>query len=94
MCRQYSRAAIHAALCHNTAAGATLVSIHNVAYTQNLTCELRQAIREGRFEAFVKDFMKTQFTDDVPEWIRNALDSVGISIETWDSAGCKYVQES
>lgn len=58
------------------------MSIHNVAYTQNLTCEMRQAIKEGRFEAFVKDFMKVQFTDEVPEWITNALGSVGISLET------------
>lgn len=80
VCQKYSRAAVHAALCHNTAAGATLVSIHNVAYTQNLTCAMRQAIQQGQFEEFVNDFMRIQFVDDVPEWIRNALQSVGMSL--------------
>ena len=82
VCQQYSRAAVHAALCQNTAAGATLVSIHNVAYTQNLTCAMRQAIRKGEFEEFVKEFMRIQYVDEVPEWIRNALQSVGISVES------------
>jgi queuine tRNA-ribosyltransferase catalytic subunit len=81
VCQQYSRAAVHAALCHNTAAGATLVSIHNVAYTQNLTCAIRQAINKGEFEGFVKDFMRAQFTE-VPEWIQNALQSVGITLDS------------
>jgi tRNA-guanine family transglycosylase len=84
VCQQYSRAAVHAAVCNNTAAGATLVSIHNVAYTQNLTLAIRQAIQKGEFERFVKEFMKVQFADEAPEWVRNALDTVGISLECED----------
>jgi queuine tRNA-ribosyltransferase catalytic subunit len=82
VCRSYSRAAIHAALCNNTAAGATLVSIHNVAYTQDLTCALRQAILAGTFADFVRRFMATQYGSDVPQWIRNALGHAGIELDS------------
>lgn len=80
-CRNYSRAALHNALCHGTAAGATLVSAHNVAYTQNLTHRIREAIVAGRFPDFVRSFMHTQYGEGgCPDWVRDALEHVGIEV--------------
>eukprot|EP00892_Ulva_mutabilis_P009127 jgi/Ulvmu1/6587/UM003_0224.1 len=80
-CRKYSRAALHNALCHGTPAGASLVSVHNVAYTQNLTRSIREAIAGGTFPAFVQSFMCTQYgAAGCPEWVRNALTHVGIDV--------------
>jgi queuine tRNA-ribosyltransferase len=37
--------------------GPTLLSIHNVSFYLRLMAEARQAIREGRFEAFRNKFL-------------------------------------
>ena len=43
--------------------------------------EARQAIIDGVFPAFVTDFMKAAHPDQaMPEWITEALASVGIDI--------------
>lgn len=80
-CRGYSRAALHSALCHSTPAGPTLVSVHNVAYTQNLTRRIRAAITAGEFPGFVRQFMRTQHGEGgSPQWVRDALAHVGIDV--------------
>lgn len=80
-CRNYSRAALHNALCSNTPAGATLVSVHNVAYTQNLTRRIRTAIASGVFPEFVQQFMLAQYDEGgCPGWVRDALAHVGIEV--------------
>lgn len=54
--RDYSKAYLH----HLTRAGeylsAMLLSWHNVAYYQYLMARMREAIRAGQFEAFVREF--------------------------------------
>ena len=63
------------------AAGATLVSVHNVAHMQQVTYRMRCAIRNGRFSEFVQEFMLEQYpTRDYPSWIRDALAHVEITL--------------
>jgi queuine/archaeosine tRNA-ribosyltransferase len=72
---------VHSALCLGLAAGATLVSVHNVAYMQRLALRMRVAIRDRKFEGFVQQFMLQQYPGrDYPEWIVDALRSVTISL--------------
>jgi queuine tRNA-ribosyltransferase catalytic subunit len=80
-CRDYSRAALHSALSLKLPAASTLVSLHNVAYMQNLTFKMRQAIQQGKFVSFVQTFMLQQYPDrGYPSWICNALKHVNIHL--------------
>ena len=55
-CQNYSRSYLrHLARC-NEILGARLNTIHNLHYYQSLMSGIRQAIEEGRFEAFVRTF--------------------------------------
>ncbi|AKH20416.1 tRNA guanosine(34) transglycosylase Tgt [Sedimenticola thiotaurini] len=55
-CQNYSRSYLrHLARC-NEILGARLNTIHNLHYYQSLMRDIRQAISEGRFEAFAQDF--------------------------------------
>ncbi len=46
---------------------ATLLSIHNLYTLIQLTREIRQAIQEGRFDAFMKDYLeKYTIIEDYP----------------------------
>jgi queuine tRNA-ribosyltransferase len=51
-CRNFSRAYLHHLFLADEMLGPTLVSIHNVAFYCALMEQIRQAIREQRFEAF------------------------------------------
>jgi queuine tRNA-ribosyltransferase len=51
-CRHFSRAYLHHLFLADEMLGPTLLSLHNVAFYCRLLAEARQAIREGRFEAF------------------------------------------
>lgn len=82
VCRTYTRAYLHATLCKNLPAGATLVSQHNVAYMQNLTLAMRAAIRDGALPQFVRDFMRQQFPGArYPGWVVDALRHAGIELD-------------
>lgn len=55
-CRNYSRSYLrHLSRC-NEILGARLNTIHNLHYYQSLMRDIRQAIEEQRFDAFVRDF--------------------------------------
>ncbi|MFN3987955.1 MAG: tRNA guanosine(34) transglycosylase Tgt [Rhodocyclaceae bacterium] len=51
-CRNFSRAYLHHLHKTNEILGSMLNTIHNLRYYQTLTAELREAIAEGRFEAY------------------------------------------
>lgn len=51
-CRCFSRAYLHHLFLAEEMLGPTLLSLHNVAYYLRLLARARQAIEEGRFEAF------------------------------------------
>ncbi|MCS6766408.1 MAG: tRNA guanosine(34) transglycosylase Tgt [Candidatus Protistobacter heckmanni] len=55
-CRNFSRAYLHHLQRVNEILGARLNTIHNLHYYLSLMQGIREAIRAGRFAAFVKDF--------------------------------------
>lgn len=55
-CRHYSRAYLHHLDRCNEILGARLNTIHNLRYYQRLMAGIRQAIEDGNFEEFAKDF--------------------------------------
>jgi queuine tRNA-ribosyltransferase len=55
-CRQHSRAYLHHLNRVNEILGAHLATVHNLHYYLTLMNEMREAILEGRFEAFVARF--------------------------------------
>jgi queuine tRNA-ribosyltransferase len=54
--RDYSRAYLHHLIRADEILGKVLLSWHNIAFYQALTAAMREAIAEGRFEAFRRDF--------------------------------------
>ncbi len=51
-CANFSRAYLHHLFSAEEMLGPTLLSLHNLAYYLRLMADARQAIREGRFDAF------------------------------------------
>lgn len=81
-CRSYTRSYLHHMLSRGVNTAANLVTYHNIAYTQRLTREMRDAIREGRFPAYVRTFVRRHFPAfaQVPTWVREALEHAGIPL--------------
>jgi len=80
VCKQYSRAFLHTLAAKETL-GSQLLTYHNIAYQMRLMREMRQAIMEDRFAAFVQQFMLLQYpAKDYPSWAREALESVKIPL--------------
>eukprot|EP00878_Enallax_costatus_P011633 GHUV01012142.1.p1 GENE.GHUV01012142.1~~GHUV01012142.1.p1 ORF type:complete len:422 (+),score=93.24 GHUV01012142.1:621-1886(+) len=81
-CRQYSRSYLHHVVTRGVASASVLVTYHNVAYMQGLTRRIRQAIKEQCLPQFVRDFLLGMYPKcDVPQWVVDALDVAGISLE-------------
>ncbi len=57
-CRRFSRAYLRHLFIAREMLGPILASIHNVAYLQRLTREIRRAIREGRFVLFRREVLE------------------------------------
>lgn len=55
-CKHYSRAYITHLLDNYETLGMRLVTIHNLYFTHNLVEKAKEAIKEGMFESFVKEF--------------------------------------
>jgi queuine tRNA-ribosyltransferase len=82
VCQKYSRAYLHNVVTKGLASASILVTYHNVAYMQNLTRRIRQAIEEQRFPDFVRGFLRDLHPQgDVPQWVCDALEAAGISLE-------------
>mmetsp|Transcript_69 Transcript_69/g.190 ORF Transcript_69/g.190 Transcript_69/m.190 type:complete len:400 (-) Transcript_69:71-1270(-) len=83
VCKTYTRAYIHSLNPREGSVGAQLVTLHNIAYLTNLMAEARQAILDGRFSAFIREFMKLQYPKgDYPQWVVEALAKVDITLTT------------
>ncbi len=65
-CRHFSRAYLRHLIVAREMLAATLMSIHNVHTLIQLVREMRQAIREGRFEAWAQQVLSTA-PQDAPE---------------------------
>lgn len=83
----YSRAKLHTLLKRNNPIAATLMTSHNIAYMMHLVRSMREAVIENRFDKFVLDFVHDQFRgsekggQDVPSWVRDALNAAGIPLD-------------
>ncbi|XP_074655166.1 queuine tRNA-ribosyltransferase catalytic subunit 1-like [Tubulanus polymorphus] len=81
-CRHYTRAYLHSIVTHETVA-APLLTVHNVSYQLNLMKQVRQSIIEDRFPQFIQQFLDKLFPKkDYPDWVRNALASVNVKLES------------
>lgn len=61
-CRDYSRAYIHHLVKSKEILGAMLMTWHNLFYYQELMQGLRDAISQGRFDEFERDFNEAYFS--------------------------------
>ena len=64
--RDYSRAYLHHLVKSGEMLGSMLVSWINIAYYQQLMADIRAAIAEQRFDAFVRQFKEDQAAGDIP----------------------------
>lgn len=79
-CQKFSRSYLHFLLKEGSVGG-QLVTVHNVAYLTKLMARCREAILEGRFTEFVREFMVKRYPDrQYPQWSREALESAGIGL--------------
>lgn len=65
-CTQYTRAYLNHLIKTGEILGMMLISWHNIQYYQTLMQGMRDAIAEGRFEAFREDFHRTYTGGDIP----------------------------
>ncbi|XP_038064064.1 queuine tRNA-ribosyltransferase catalytic subunit 1-like [Patiria miniata] len=81
-CKQHTRAYL------NTIAGresvaCQLISVHNLKFQMDLMRDIRQAIIDDRYPAFIKDYMKTVYpAGDYPTWLRDSLASVNVDLNS------------
>ncbi len=88
-CRNgYTRSQLHTLLKRGNPFATSLMTHHNIAYMMYLVRGMREAILEDRYEEYVIDFMKGYFAEgdkngkrDIPQWVRDALDAAGISLD-------------
>ena len=64
-CQGYSRAFLHHAIRSGEIIGAMLLTWHNLHYYQELMAGMREAIIEGRFDSFQRDFHRLQQEGDI-----------------------------
>lgn len=74
-CKNYSRAYLrHLKLAHELNA-AILLSLHNLAFYLKLMKDIREAIREGRFAAFSREFLSRWHASAAEEPLESADDN-------------------
>ncbi|KDO30814.1 queuine tRNA-ribosyltransferase [Saprolegnia parasitica CBS 223.65] len=82
VCTKYTRAYLHQVMKTEGSIGPQLVTYHNITYMLHLMSNVRAAILNEAFPAFVRAFMKAWFpTEPVPTWVVEALLVAGISLD-------------
>ena len=84
VCKKYTRAYLHPLVCRNVAFASNLLTYHNVAFTQRLTREIRQAIQSDTYPDYVRKAVRLHYPDggeSIPDWVRLGCDLAGISLE-------------
>lgn len=84
--RGVTRGRLHALLKANNPIAVQLLTQHNVTYMMGLVTRMRKSILRNEFPLFVRTFMKKHFSGEgndgqVPEWVKDALNASGISLE-------------
>jgi len=82
-CKTYTRAYVHLMFKVNLASACHMVTVHNLTYQACLMTEIRNAIVDDRFPAFIKQrFQKIYGSpSNYPQWAVDALDSVGVRLK-------------
>jgi queuine tRNA-ribosyltransferase len=76
-CQTFSRAYLAHLVRSGEMLGGILLSLHNLRYLHRLTEAAREAIRQGDYGAFARDFAERRFGREVPAWFREALAAGG-----------------
>lgn len=58
-----------------------LMTIHNMFYMRNLTRRVRESILNETFPEFLKSFMTSRYKENIPKWIRDALEKVNVILD-------------
>ncbi|KAL7539211.1 hypothetical protein ACHAXR_010879 [Thalassiosira sp. AJA248-18] len=83
----YTRARLHAMLKNDNPLAVSLVTHHNLAYMMALNRKMRDAIKEDTYGDFARSFVRTQYRgkenggQDVPSWVKDALQAAGIPLD-------------
>lgn len=82
VCKKYTRAYLHPLVARNVAFASNLLTYHNVAFMQQLTKEIRQAIEGGTFPDYVRDTVHRHYphSGSIPDWVRLGCDLAGIPL--------------
>lgn len=80
-CQSYTRAYLNTIVTREPVA-CHLVSVHNIAYQMRLMRKIRESIKSGRFEEFVREFVENYYKgQEYPKWVVDALAAVNISLD-------------
>lgn len=66
-------------------AGAHLLSMHNIHYLLTLMRQIRTAIIDDKYPAFLRSYFSTMYAADksrYPQWAVGALKGVGVDLMT------------
>ncbi|MER3602941.1 MAG: tRNA guanosine(34) transglycosylase Tgt, partial [Thermus sp.] len=74
-CQTFSRAYLSHLVRAGEMLGGILLSLHNLRYLHRLTEQAREAIQQGRYEAFAQAFAERRFGKAVPGWFQMALEA-------------------
>ncbi|OQR82818.1 queuine tRNA-ribosyltransferase [Achlya hypogyna] len=81
VCQKYTRAYLHQVMKTEGSIGPQLITYHNITYMLHLMTCVRNAILDGTFPTFVRQFMQSWYpTEPVPDWVVEALKVAGISL--------------
>lgn len=79
VCKQYTRAYL-SNIFGQTPLAAQLITYHNLFFMKQYMTSMRTSIIEGRFEAFVNDFLEKNYHNhEYPTWVVNALTDAGVT---------------
>ncbi|XP_045138151.1 queuine tRNA-ribosyltransferase catalytic subunit 1-like isoform X1 [Portunus trituberculatus] len=79
-CKSYSRAYINTIVTREPVA-CHLLSVHNIAYQMRLMRQIRESIKNGQFEEFVREFVEKYYKgQECPKWVTDALAAVNIHL--------------
>lgn len=74
--------------------GCHLLTIHNMGYMAHYMSKMRESIREGRFEPFVRENLLLNFPDrHLPAWVFDALTANGIDVGVAGDGGEAFVRD-
>jgi queuine tRNA-ribosyltransferase len=76
-CQTFSRAYLAHLVRAREMLGGILLSLHNLRFLHRLTERAREAIRQGSYGAFAREFAERRFGKEIPPWFREAMAAGG-----------------